>query len=227
MYIGRGFSHSKRVSLNITSAVWNTNVIASQNGTDIITGETNYTRYVQIDLKRGVEKYSLPFKPAKEIGQSLYIGTIYGTRSNGDYVMSLTEDEIASSGKFAVTIANDNSSSFATFTQDDVNKMIDVLGATKISMAYTVASAKSAQRIDIKTNTIPKTALVTAYGLVADICDGSLYPCIIHGTVQIDGNWTLDLTADGDPAVQNLSMQFVTGCYSDDLCSIVIDTSDE
>ena len=94
-------------------------------------------------------------------------------------------------------------------------------------MAYTVKSATTAQRIDIKTDTMPDTALVTAYGLVADNCDGSLYPCIIHGTVQIDGNWNWEITADGDPAVQNISMEFVAGCASNDLYSIVIDTDEE
>lgn len=105
--------------------------------------------------------------------------------------------------------------------------MIENLGAVKLSMAYTVKSAATAQRIDIRADTMPDTALVTAYGLVADICDGNLYPCIIHGMVQIDGNWSWDITADGDPAVQNISMEFVAGCSSDDLYSIVIDTAEE
>ena len=174
--------------------------------------------------------YNLPLPAVKKTGATLYIGTIYGTQKDGDYVKVLTEDSAASSGKFSYTPeVTDGSKAPAKITLDtsDVTEMIGTLGCTKISMAYTIKSKATAQRINIKTNTMPDTALVTAYGLVADICDGSLYPCIVHGMAQIDGNWTWDLSADGDPAVHNISMEFVAGCESDDLYSIIIDTDEE
>lgn len=232
VYIGRGFSHSKRANLNVESATWNTQIIAAQNGTDVVTGETTYTKYVQIDLVDSQTDYNLPFPAVKEAGETLYIGTIYATQADGDYVMALTEDSTSSQGKFSYTAeTGTKQDSYTpakiTLSSEDVKNAIETLGAVKLSMAYTVKSTVKAQRIDIKTGTMPDTVLVTAYGLVADICDGSLYPCVIHGMAQIDGNWNWDLTADGDPAVQNLSMQFVAGCSSDDLYSIVIDTEEE
>lgn len=143
----------------------------------------------------------------------------------------LTEDgSAASQGKFAITAAKpgpDAQPASITFDEQDITEMVDTLGCVKVSMAYTVKSHATAQRIEIKSSTMPDTVLVTAYGLVADICDGKLYPCVIHGMAQIDGNWNWDLTVDGDPAVQNISMQFVAGCSSDDLYSIVIDTDEE
>ena len=230
VYIGRGFSHSKRANLNVESATWNTEIIAAQNGTDVITGETTYTKYIQIDLKDATYSYDLPVPAVKEPGDTLYIGTIYGTQSDGDYVKVLTEDSAASAGKFAYTAETSGDSAKPakiTLDETDVKNMIETLGCTKLSMAYTVKSTEAAQRIEIKTGTMPDTVLVTAYGLVADICDGKLYPCIIHGMAQIDGNWTWELTADGDPAVQNISMEFVSGCASDDLYTITIDVDDE
>jgi hypothetical protein len=229
-YIGRGFGHSKHATFNIESATWNTDVLAAQNGTDVVMGETTYTKYVQIDLKKSTTEYELTLPAVKKTGATLYIGTIYGTQKDGDYVKVLTEDSAASSGKFSYTpevTSSQAKKAKITLQEDDVTEMIDTLGCTKLSMAYTVKSNAKAQRINIKTNTMPDTALVTAYGLVADICDGSLYPCIVHGMVQIDGNWTWDLTADGDPAVHNISMEFVAGCESDDLYSIIIDTDEE
>lgn len=230
VYIGRGFSHSRRATLNVESATWNTEIIAAQNGTDVVTGETTYTKYIQIDLKDATYSYNLPVPAVKEPGQTLYIGTIYGTQSDGDYVKVLTEDESASEGKFVYTEEVTETSpapAKITLAENDVKNMIETLGCTKLSMAYTVKSTATAQRIEIKNGTMPDTVLVTAYGLVADICDGKLYPCVIHGMAQIDGNWTWELTADGDPAVQNISMEFVSGCASDDLYTITIDTDEE
>lgn len=230
VYIGRGFSHSKRANLNVESATWNTEIIAAQNGTDVVTGETTYTKYIQIDLKDATYSYNLPVPAVKEPGQTLYIGTIYGTQSDGDYVKVLTEDESKSEGKFTYTKEVTETSPAPAkieLAEKDVKDMIETLGCTKLSMAYTVKSTANAQRIEIKTGTMPDTVLVTAYGLVADICDGKLYPCVIHGMAQIDGNWTWELTADGDPAVQNISMEFVSGCASDDLYTITIDTDEE
>ena len=229
-YIGRGFGHSKHATFNIESATWNTDVLAAQNGTDVVMGETTYTKYVQIDLKEGTTEYELELPAVKKTGATLYIGTIYGTQKDGGYVKVLTEDSAASTGKFSYTAEVTTSpakKAKITLDDSDVTAMIGALGCTKISMAYTIKSKATAQRINIKTNTMPDTALVTAYGLVADICDGSLYPCIVHGMAQIDGNWTWDLTADGDPAVHNISMEFVAGCESDDLYSIIIDTDEE
>lgn len=229
-YIGRGFGHSKHATFNIENATWNTDVLAAQNGTDVVMGETTYTKYVQINLKEDTTEYNLALPAVKKTGATLYIGTIYGTQKDGDYVKILKEDSAASTGKFTYTPeVTDGEAKPAKITLDtsDVTEMIKTLGCTKLSMGYTVKSSAKAQRINIKTNTMPDTALVTAYGLVADICDGSLYPCIVHGMAQIDGNWTWELSADGDPAVHNISMEFVAGCESDDLYSIIIDTDEE
>ena len=205
-------------------------MLAAQNGTDVVMGETTYTKYVQIDLKEGTTEYNLALPAVKKTGATLYIGTIYGTQKDGDYVKILTEDSAASAGKFTYTPEVTNSGAKPakiTLDTSDVTEMINTLGCTKLSMAYTIKSTATAQRIEIKNGAMPDTVLVTAYGLVADICDGKLYPCVIHGMAQIDGNWTWELTADGDPAVQNISMEFVSGCASDDLYTITIDTDEE
>lgn len=223
-YIGGGFGHSKRATFNIENATWNTQIIAAQNGTDVVTGETTYTKYVQVDLVDSQTDYSLPTPAAKGTGDTRHIGTIYGTNASGDYVMVLTEDDTASTGKFSYT---EGSPAKITLDSGDVKNLVETLGAVKLTMAYTVKSAAIAQRIDIRADDTPDTVLVTAYGFVSDLCDSVRYPCVIHGLAQIDGNWNWDLTADGDPAVQNISVEFVTSCSSDDLYSIIIDTDEE
>ena len=44
---------------------------------------------------------------------------------------------------------------------------------------------------------------------------------------QVDGNWTFELAADGDPVVQNLSMEFVRGCLENKLYDFTVHTEDE
>ena len=78
--------HSKHATFNIENATWNTDVLAAQNGTDVVMGETTYTKYVQIDLKEGTTAYDLPLPAVKKTGATMYIGTIYGTQKDGDYV---------------------------------------------------------------------------------------------------------------------------------------------
>ena len=226
-------SHSKRATLNVENATWNTEIVAAQNGVDIVTGETTYTKYVQVDLVDAQTSYNLPIPAVKETGATLNIGSIYATTGSGDYVKVLTEDSAATDGKFAYTAETgtkgDGSYTPAKIevTSTDVKTMMETLGATKLSMAYTVKSSETAQRIDIQADKMPSTAIITAYGLVADVCTGDLFPCVIHGMVQIDGNWTWDITADGDPAVQSVNMEFVSSCSSEDMYSIVIDTDEE
>ena len=96
-----------------------------------------------------------------------------------------------------------------------------------IVCAYQFKTADNAQKIELDAGSTPSTALVSAYGIARDICTGDLFPCVIEGTVQIDGNWNFDLSADGDPVVQNLTMEFVKSCVSSNLYTFTIYTEDE
>lgn len=56
-----------------------------------------------------------------------------------------------------------------------------------IACSYKFKSADNAQRITVNADGVPPTVLVSAYGLVRDICTGERFPCVIEGTAQIDG----------------------------------------
>lgn len=101
------------------------------------------------------------------------------------------------------------------------------LPGDKIVCSYTFNTASNAQRINISGDAVPPVVLVSAYGVAKDICTGELFPCVIEGQAQVDGNWNFDLSADGEPAVQNLSMEFVRGCVGNELYTFTIYTEDE
>ena len=56
VYIGGGFAHSRRATLNVDVATFNTDVLAMQNGTEVYTGSTSITYYDTIEAESGTYK---------------------------------------------------------------------------------------------------------------------------------------------------------------------------
>lgn len=201
--------------MNIESATFNTEVMAIQNGTEIATGSTTITYYDTITSADG-STWKTKFKA--QGADNNEIGFIYILNEDGTYGTQFTQADATSEPN--------------TFTYDAETKAITFgSGApTKgdtIVCAYTFKTADNAQKISLDAGSTPSTALVSAYGIARDICTGELFPCVIEGTVQIDGNWNFDLSADGDPVVQNLSMEFVKSCTNSNLYTFTIYTEDE
>ena len=200
VYVGGAFAHSRRATLNVTNAIWNTEVMAAQNGTELVTDVSKIaiTEYETKEVAAAATTVTLKYAPLGATGSK--IGTIYMLNDDGTFGTKFTEDTTASSGKFSVS---GTTVTFATgaFT-----------AAARIALVYERQAADSAQLISVKADAIPDTALATCYGLAKDVCTGELYPCQVDGMVQIDGNYTFDLSADGDPAVHGLNMEFVRGC---------------
>ena len=96
-----------------------------------------------------------------------------------------------------------------------------------MACAYKFKSADNAQKITINSDGIPPVVLVSAYGVARDICNGELFPCLIEGQAQVDGNWSFDVSADGEPVVQSLNMEFVKGCIDKTLYTFTVFTEDE
>lgn len=229
VYVGRGFGHSRHARMNVETATFNMDVLAMQNGTEVVTGATERTKYMEIDLVSGTDKYELAVPAEKVAGETRYIGRIYAVASDGSYVKEYSEaDELSGT---AFTFAKGDGRSTKDSITLNTNEATSVMGgstmAVKLGFAYTVKTADTAQKIHVSGDGIPDIALVSAYGLAADVCTGELFPCEIEGRVQIDGNWNLDLASDGEPAVQNLSMEFIRGCGVKDLYTFLVFTDEE
>lgn len=193
--------------------------MAIQNGTAIATGSQQITYYDTI--KVGTETKTT-FTAIGAKGSE--IGFIYPLNSDGTY------------GDPYVQVSENGSSAAREFTYEPTTKVITFnstepsvapVEGEQLACAYTFATADNAQRIELTSDSTPSTALVSAYGIARDVCTGELFPCVLEGTVQIDGNWNFDLTADGDPVVQNVSMEFVKSCTSNKLYDFTIYTEDE
>lgn len=217
--------------MNVTVATWNTEVMAIQNGTEVVTGSTEITYYDTITVGVGGAA-TTKFKAVGTEGTE--ISFVYKVKNDGTYEKSWTQagkPEEAVNG----TPDNWNPAENGTFTYDYENKSIYFATADPdkpvendiLVCAYKFKSADNAQTIEINSDGIPDVVLVSAYGVARDICTGELFPAVIEGQAQIDGNWNFDLSADGEPAVQSLNMEFVKGCLDKTLYTFKVFTEDE
>lgn len=218
VYIGAGFGHSRRATFNVTVATFNTDVLAAQNGTEVVTGSTDITYYDVITVGES-GTVTTKFKATGTTGSE--ISFIYKLNNDGTYGTAWEQAATADTeGKFAYASATRT----ITFAEDDPNKPVagDILAC-----AYTFKSADNAQKITINSDGIPPVVLVSAYGIARDVCTGELFPCVIEGQAQVDGNWNFDVSADGEPVVQSLNMEFVKGCIDKTLYTFTVFTEDE
>ena len=192
-------------------------MLATQNGTEVFTGSTEITYYDVIQGNNGV--FKTKFTAIGATGAE--IGFIYKLEDDGTYSKTYTQAQTATnSGEFAYASAT-KIITFATADSDAPS------GNQYIACAYKFKTAANAQKIVVSADGIPPTVLVSAYGIARDICNGELFPAVVEGTAQVDGNWNFDLSADGEPVVQNLSMEFVKSCLNKDLYTFTIFTEDE
>jgi hypothetical protein len=221
VYIGVGFAHSKRAKLNVETATWNTNVMAIQNGIEVATGDTEVIEYDVISYVTG-EGYKTKFRalgaPNEEIG-FVYLLNEDGTQGK---VYTQTETIGMTGDNFQYSLEPQN----LNFSLQES----DALRASnaKLCCAYKrMTTGDKAQKISLTGTSIPSVVLVTGYGVVMDICSNIAYLCQFNGKAQVDGNYTFDLSADGDPSVQSLNLEFVRDCGVEELYSFVIYDDDE
>ena len=217
LYIGMGFAHSKRATLNVQVATWNTEVMAAQNGTEVTTGETEVIEYDVISYISG-EGWNTKFvalgKENEEIGY-IYILNADGTQGKA-YIQS-SSLLFGDTEHFLYNPATKNIS--FSLNEQQVLKEANV----KLCCAYRrMTTGDDATRVSLKGTSIPSVVLVTGYGVVVDICSNIAYLCQFNGKAQIDGNYTFDLSADGDPSVQSLNLEFVRDCGVEELYSFII-----
>lgn len=182
--------------------------MAIQNGTEVQTTGFNITKYEIVTVASNAATIS---ETATGIAGA-EIGYAYVVNDDGTYSTKLTQDTAASAGKFSYAAKT------ITFS--------GLEDGTKVAVCYEYVPS-DAQLISVTADGIPATALVTAYGLAKDVCTGKLYPCQVDGMAQVDANYTLDLSADGDPAVHALNLEFVKSCTSKRLYDFKIYTDEE
>ena len=214
VYIGGGFAHSRRATMNVTVATFNTEVLAIQNGTEVVTGSTPITYYDVIEADGG--KYKTKFTATGPADNEIKFVYIVG--ADGTYSKTYKQ---AATATGTGTFSYDSGTKEFTFGTDAP------AAGDMIACAYSFKSDTNAQTITVNSDGIPPVVLATAYGIAKDVCTGELFPCEIEGQAQVDGNWNFDVSADGEPVVQNLGLEFVKGCLDKTLYTFKVYTEDE
>lgn len=218
VYIGGGFAHSKRATMTVENATFNTEVMALQNGTEVANGSADITKYEILTAGADVASDGILTSETAKGTTNEEIGYAYIVANDGTFEKELTQSADASAaGQFKYEASTKKLTFFTG----------DVVAGDRIAVAYTYASADTAQKIVVASDGFPSTVLVSAYGVAKDVCSGETFPCVVEGTAQVDGNWNFDLTADGDPVVQNLNLEFVRGCLDNQLYNFVIYTDED
>lgn len=210
-------AHSKHATLNVTNATFNTEVMALQCGTELFQGSTLIQQYEVLTAGASGELKTTFTAQGTAGSEILFVYQV--DPSTGAYTKTFTQAASApEAGQFSYT----SSSKTFTFNEAETPKAGEMYAVT-----YQFKSTDNAQVITMNGTGVPATCLVTAYGLAKDMCTGELFPCQVDGMAQVDGNWNFDLSADGDPAIQNLSMEFVKGCMENKLYDFKVYTEDE
>jgi hypothetical protein len=201
--------------MNITVASWNTDVLAVQNGTEVYRGSVLIPYYNVIEPD-ATGKFYTKFTAQGTAGSE--IGYVYILNNDGTYGTRYTQATVPAAGSFTYSTGT-KEIVFFSGEEPEAN--------TRIACAYSFMSADNASQIVINSDGVPPTVIASAYGLAKDVCTGELFECVVTGQAQVDGNWTFDLAADGEPAIQNLSLEFVKGCVDKKLYEFIVYTEDE
>ena len=100
VYIGTGFGHSRRSTLTVESATFNTEVMAIQNGTEIATGSHELTAYDVLEVGADATENGVKTKHTAIGTANAEIGYVYLLNEDGTYGKTLEQAAAAASGKF-------------------------------------------------------------------------------------------------------------------------------
>lgn len=138
--------------------------------------------------------------------------------SDGSLGTRLTQAATPSAGKFMYTPGTKAINFFAG----------DVVSGTNVFGSYNATTGASTKTITSKVNLFAKNVKVVIDGLVRDTCTGLDYKAqIIFFKAKASNKFDFTLTADGQPAVQNLELEALKSCGSDDLVKMIVFDDDE
>lgn len=210
-----GFSHSKESTLSIENAVITEGAMGIQTGSGVI--ELTNTEVIPFDevLVATAEGVTTTYTAKGAEGSE--IGFAYVLNEDGTVAKKLVQAATTSTGKFAYASATRK----ITFADGDAP------AGSKILVIYKPV-IKSAKQISNSTEVFAKNVRLHCKTLFRDTCSGKDYVgMLVIYKAKAGEEWSIDLSADGDPAVHAISFEALKSCESPVLWDIFIyDTSD-
>lgn len=211
-----GFSHSKESQLSIESAVITEGAIGIQTGSGVKsltdTQDIPFDEVVVVGADGATTTYTATGATGKEIGFA------YVLNSGGTVLKKLEQGESAdTAGKFT----------YATATKKLIFNATDAPAGSKVLVIYK-PKISSAKQITNSTETFAKNVRLNCKTLFRDTCSGKDYVgVLVIYKAKAGEEWSLELAADGDPAVHSITFEALKSCESPVLWDIFIyDTAD-
>lgn len=211
-----GFSHSKESQLDIESAVITEGAIGIQTGSGVISLEsTMLIPFDEVVVATDAGKATTTYTASGTAGSE--IGFAYVLNEDGTVAKKLEQAATSSAGKFQ----------YATATKSLEFESTDVPAGSKILVIYypTITSAK---QITNSTELFAKNVRLHCKTLFRDTCSGKDYVgMLVIYKAKAGEEWSLELSADGDPAVHSINFEALKSCESPTLWDIFIYDTDD
>lgn len=210
-----GFSHSKESSLEIESAVITGGALGIQTGSGLISLET--TKNIPFDEVLTVKEGAANTTYTATGTAGSEIGFVYVLNTDGTTKATLKQAATAGENTFAYASATKTIS----FAEDAL------ADGTKILVVY-YPTAATAYQISNSTEVFAKNVRLHCRTLFRDTCTGKDYVgVLVIYKAKAGEEWSLALSADGDPAVHSITFEALKSCESPVLWDIFIyDTAD-
>jgi hypothetical protein len=204
-----GFSHSRRATANVVNAVATTEIMALQSGQPVATGANKNVVKKDV-LKVAANKVTTSFTALGTAGSE--IGVIY-TLVNGTPTTRYEQAGTLATGKFTY----DSGTKVVTFFTGDLADDVEVV------MYYNFTTDVTAQTIKYDSDKFAGNKKVIFFGLATDACTKEVFEAqFIFHNAKLSDSWSYDISADGDPIVQNLGIEAVKACGENTLVEVII-----
>ena len=214
-----GFSHSKESTLEIESAVITGGALGIQTGSGLI--DLTETKLIPIDevltaaTSESNTSVATTYTATGTAGQE--IGFAYVLNTDGTIKKTLRQGSAAASVEFSYTTAGKK----LEFTAEDVP------AGSKVLVVY-YPTASSAYQISNSTEVFAQNVRLHCKTLFRDTCTGKDYVgVLVVYKAKAGEEWSLELTADGEPAVHAINFEALKSCESPVLWDIFIYDTDD
>lgn len=213
-----GFSHSKESTLELESAVITGGAMGIQTGSGLIDLTDSTTiPFDEVLTAAGSSSITATTTYTATGATGKEIGFAYILNTDGTVKKTLTQGSTATTGSFAYASAS-KELSFATG---------DVVAGDKILVVY-YPTAASAYQISNSTEVFAQNVRLHCKTLFRDTCTGEDYVgVLVMYKAKAGEEWSLELSADGDPAVHAISFEALKSCESPVLWDIFIYDTDD
>jgi len=205
-------SHSKRTTGTATAATFKNDIIGLITGTDVVTGTT--TTPVNGEIQTVTSNASLTTYTAVGTTDEEIIG-LFEVGADGSLGTEYTQVAGApATGEYQY----DSGTKVLTFFAGDLDD------GSEISIFYEATADTTSHTVTNDSGTFSKIVRIEMDTLVQDVCSGDEFAAtLIVYKAKLQGNFSFDISADGDPASLDVSFEALkASCASSNLWDLKI-----